>query len=430
MTDRRRIKYEVDMDSADFQRGASGLRGALQNLSDRFVITAGEAIDFAKKLGQTAIDFSRLGDQVNRTSKSFDEVYGPAAERLLTSLEETRRSMGLSKTEFEALTIPIGLMATNAGYGADAAGRLSGELVTLAGDVAAFNPTVGSASDALSNMQAALRGEFDPLEKWGSKLSAARVQAEEARLRGIDPANQALSDQQLYIKAVVGLIESDLAPAMGTLADAEGTASDSTNEMNSRLKDMWESLAGRFGPGYGAAINALADMTEAEGKAAEEGGALNGLMTTLGDAFRLLTQPSYVFTDSLGEMADRLEAVRLAGDHTKRTFNGMFDVTPVDEAKQKLEELKQKQDEYRQSIIDTYDEYDNQGAKFEALMNKIHTILYGTTQWPSIDIPISVTGGYSPAAGGWVGPGNPDYETGRQQAQKNADWSFINGEPK
>lgn len=58
------------------------------------------------------------------------------------------------------------------------------------------------ARDALG---AAIRGEFEPLEQFGVKLSAAAIK-ERALALATDPANAGLSEQELNIKAIQELI--------------------------------------------------------------------------------------------------------------------------------------------------------------------------------------------------------------------------------
>ena len=283
MTDRRRIEYRTDMDSKGFERGSRTVLGRLQDmgrglqrhgvvgfgqLSQAVGMSGTDLVRFGVRAGEAIWNLAQTGEAAERVAASFSEVFGPAAERLREAMDDTRRAMGLGRAEFESIVIPIGQMATNAGFAGEEAADLGGKLVTLAGDVAAFNPLVGDSNQALGAMQAALRGEFDPLERFGSKLSAARVKAEGARLRGIDPLNASLSDQQVQIMAVVSLLGQDFAPAMGTLEDSADTATTKANELTASMKDLQSVVASALTGPVGRVADVVADTGGAAAGAA------------------------------------------------------------------------------------------------------------------------------------------------------------------
>lgn len=296
MTDRRRIEYRSDLNTRDFEQGARTMRDRFRDmgsglqelgvvgfgqLSQVMGFTVRDMIDTGREMGAFAVNTVLQGAQIETTAKSFRDVFREASDVIQTKLQEARRSMGLSKFEMEQLLTPIGLLATNAGFAADEAGELSGKLFTMAGDLATFSPAVGTAETALNDMQSALRGEFDPLEKWGVKLSAAKVQAEKLRLQGIDPANEALSDQQLEILAVESLIRNNLGPALGALERSEGTLEDSMRELESAWKDVRDAGYRLSTEAFGPLLQATADNTtaalDAENPFLRVGYALDGI---------------------------------------------------------------------------------------------------------------------------------------------------------
>lgn len=278
MTDRRRIEYTTDMDPRGFERGARGVRDRLGEMGkafqdfgvvglSQFSQLMGYSIrdmgQMALEWGKTAVNMALDGGKIKETAESFRDVFKAAADTIQTKLEDTRRAMGLSKSEMEKLLTPIGLMATNSGFAADEAGRLAGKLLTMAGDIATFLPSVGNAEQALGDMQAAIRGEFDPLEKWGIKLSAAKVKAEKLRLEGIDPATKSMSDSQLEMYAMISLIEQGLGPALGELERNSDDLEVKVRELESAWKDLKDAAAVAANEGFGPLIGKTADATTA-----------------------------------------------------------------------------------------------------------------------------------------------------------------------
>lgn len=116
-------------------------------------------------------DATSLGESVNAVQVTF----GEAAPKILAFGETAAQSAGLSKASFNELVTPIGAALQNVGFGADEAADASINLAQRAADMASvFNVDV---SEALGAIQAGLRGEADPLERFGVGLSAAAVEA-------------------------------------------------------------------------------------------------------------------------------------------------------------------------------------------------------------------------------------------------------------
>lgn len=338
MTDRRRIEYRSDLETREFETGARRMRDRFrdmgQGLQDLGVVGFGQLSQFmgysARDLIETGARFVQgaaeaavMGEKIAQVSSSFNTIFGPAADNLRTKLDETRRSMALSRSETESMLLPMGQMATNAGFTADAAANLSGKLLTMAGDVAAFNPLIGDSSEALGAMQAALRGEFDPLERFGSKLSAARVKAEAARLRGIDPLNAALTDQQLEIMAVVSLLEQDFAPALGTLEAAEGSAADNMNELTAAWKDGKEAGYRLANETLTPLLGDMADLIERNAEAAEKGNILGQTFSNVAGVLGTIVSPA-VYAVRKG-----VETFGGAADDTRVKFQEFGDTSAV-----------------------------------------------------------------------------------------------------
>ncbi len=210
-------------------RGFSGMQRALGSL--------GLALG-AREIGQWAYEATQMAETAQIAAASADKALGPAAQRLRNDFENLRLVMGMNRGEFDQLIATQGLMVTGLGASQDAAGKLIGELITLGGDLATFKGDVGSTAVAIDDVTAAIRGEFDPLEKWGVKLNEAKIKAKITQREGTDPLFASLSEGEKRLIAITELIEEGAAPAIGSLGDAAATAAGQTNEMNTRLDDM------------------------------------------------------------------------------------------------------------------------------------------------------------------------------------------------
>lgn len=214
----------------------------------------------AAEVGRWANDAAKMADAAEIAAKSIEKVLGPATESFQEGLEENRRIMGLNALEVDQLGAKMGLLFTGMGVGEQAAADFGVELVNIAGDLAAFRGDLSETPAALDAMQAALRGEFDPLEQFGVKLSAAKIEAEKARLAGIDPLFASLSDGEQTMEAIVSLIVREAAPAMGALEDAADSTAAKTNELATETEDLQTELGAVVNEIKGPLVGALTGL--------------------------------------------------------------------------------------------------------------------------------------------------------------------------
>lgn len=114
---------------------------------------------------------SDLGESLNAVNK----IFGDSADKILKWGDESANAFGLSQRAFNQMATPLGAMLKNSGLAMDQVADRTIELTKRASDMASvFNTDV---EDALGAITAALRGESDPIEKFGVSLNAAAIEA-------------------------------------------------------------------------------------------------------------------------------------------------------------------------------------------------------------------------------------------------------------
>lgn len=147
-----------------------GMATSLTRIGGLFAgaFVAREVVDFAQAAIASA---SKLEEAVNAVNVVFKDAAGTIAE----FGEGSARAVGLAESEFLQMSTVLGAALQNAGLSADEAAESTIRLTERAADMASvFNTDV---SDALGAIQAALRGEIDPIERFGVSLTAAAVEA-------------------------------------------------------------------------------------------------------------------------------------------------------------------------------------------------------------------------------------------------------------
>lgn len=325
----RRIKFEFDADTSGARRELGQLEGSVTRASKSSEIMTGAlrrigpmALDMGLDLARSAANWAFDGIEMAETAQviagSFDTTFGPAAQGLREDMDELRLAMGLSEVEFQGMATNLGQVATGTGQTREEAALFSAELITMAGDIAAFNGDVGESEGVLNKMAAALRGEFDPLEAVGVVLKQADVNQ-----RAMSNSGKTLESDLTALEkqmATLELITESLGDESGALAEQFGSTAVKANEAEARLEDlqaeagealiplkeMWVDLQLKL-------IPALSDL----------GGALNTVGGFLADIDNLFTGAGAAargFADRVSDAGRRAIGSRI-GDLTDR-FRG------------------------------------------------------------------------------------------------------------
>jgi len=187
-----------------------------------------------------ALEGAKLADTADLVRSSWDKTFMQAGPGVLASIEDQRKALGLAEFEAQKLLLTTGQLAQQQGMSKDESAAFAKELFDMAGDVAAFNGALDSAPEVLGAFQAALRGEFDPLEQYGIKLSAAAIEQKALEMTGKD-STKALTNQEKQA-AILALITDALADETGALAEAMATGATKQNELTAEMKDGQEGI--------------------------------------------------------------------------------------------------------------------------------------------------------------------------------------------
>lgn len=171
----------------------------------------------AKKLADEASD---LNESVN----AVNVVFGGASKQVHAFSKVAAQEAGLSMRAFNELVTPVGASLRNVGFSADQAAQSSISLAKRAADMASvFNVDV---SEALEAIQAGLRGEADPLERFGVGLSDAAVTAHALEkglaktAAGLDANDKAQARLSLIMKQTTK-VAGDFKNTSDSLANAQ-----------------------------------------------------------------------------------------------------------------------------------------------------------------------------------------------------------------
>ena len=201
-------KVRVQFD-ADFDQLKKGVKGATNEV-ESFGSKVG---DFSKKAGQAfalvgaaaavmavkiGIDSIKAASDLGETISKVGVLFGDSAKEIEKFADGAAQSLGQTKQQALDAAANFAIFGSSAGLAGEDLVKFSTDFVSLAGDLASFNNV--SQDEAINAIGSALRGEAEPLRRFGVLLDAATLEAAAFSL-GIYDGSGALTAQQKVLAA-------------------------------------------------------------------------------------------------------------------------------------------------------------------------------------------------------------------------------------
>jgi len=180
----------------------------------------------------------KLASDLNESTSAVMTTFGDGAQQVLDWSKTSATSLGLSRNEYLSTMAVMGTYGDALGYNGQQTAEFGNELIGAAADLGSFYNA--ATPDVLGAMQAALRGEFDPLERFGIRLNQATLE-QYAMEQGISDGSAALTDQQ-KILATQNYILDHLGAAQGDFARTSGGLANSMKILKATLMDTGAQL--------------------------------------------------------------------------------------------------------------------------------------------------------------------------------------------
>jgi hypothetical protein len=222
-------ELEIIIGLTDKTKGPLG--GLTRNLQNIGKVAMGAALGGVAALGVGVVAVAKkaipAASDLEEAVNAVNVVFEDNAETILKWGKTAAETAGLSQAEFAQMAAQTGAMLQNFGLDAETAADQTINLAQRAADMASiFNTDV---DQALTAIQAGLRGEADPLEKFGVSLSAVAVKAKALEM-GLEDADGQLSNTALTSARLALLFEQtdkisgDFVNTSGDLANAQRVA--------------------------------------------------------------------------------------------------------------------------------------------------------------------------------------------------------------
>ena len=207
-------------------------------------------------IGAMAQEAYEAASAAQQSAGAVESVFGAEADAIKSLAEEAAQAVGLSTNSYQELASVLGAQLQGMGYAGDELVDQTDALITTGADLAATFG--GSTSDAVSALSSLMRGERDPIERYGIALSQAAIDAEVAA-QGLDTSTPA-AKRAAEAQATLALVAEQSAAAQGAFAREADTAAGQTQRASAEFENAKAALGDVLLPIVAAAAQKLAGL--------------------------------------------------------------------------------------------------------------------------------------------------------------------------
>lgn len=234
-------------------RGVDQAETSMQQLGNVAKVTG---IAMAAAFAAATVAAVEFGVQAVKSASAFEEttaavgqVFGEGAKQLEDFAKTASTSMGQSRTQFLQAAKTFGIFGKAAGLAGQENADFATSLTGLASDLASFNDT--SIDESITAIGAALRGESEPIRRFGVLLDDATLKARALEM-GIYDGTGSLSQQQRVLAAYQEILAQTTTQQGDFARTADGVANGSRT-----LQATFENLKITIGEALLPAIEAV-----------------------------------------------------------------------------------------------------------------------------------------------------------------------------
>lgn len=191
--------------------------------------------------GAAMVKFGNQASDLGETQSKVAQIFGKESVGALDSFADAAaRNLGQSKQQALDAAATFGIIGKSAGKSGEDLVEFSTEMTALAGDLASFNNS--TPEEAIEAIGSAMRGEAEPIRKYGVLLDDATLRNEALQLGLIKSVKEGLTPQQKALAAQAAILKQT--------KDAQGDfarTSDGLANKNRILKAEFANLTTEIG---------------------------------------------------------------------------------------------------------------------------------------------------------------------------------------
>lgn len=207
---------------SDVENAIKGMErvGNKTSLMDKAVMAGSAALaaGSAAAIAYGASAVQAAGD-LQQSQGAIETIFKDSAGAMLGFSDQAATAVGLTKNEYNEMATLIGAQLKNTGTSMEELGPKTNQLISLGADLSSMFG--GTTADAVGALSSALKGEMDPIERYGISLNDATLTAKGLEM-GIEKVNGAFTSEQ-KAAIVMAAIMDQSADAHGNFAKESDT---------------------------------------------------------------------------------------------------------------------------------------------------------------------------------------------------------------
>lgn len=207
-------------------------------------------------IGGQFLDAINQAGELEQNVGALDAVFKGNAGQMNEWAKTAAQSAGLSRNEYSQLAVVLGSQLKNGGMAIEEIDDQTNGLIHTGADLASMFG--GTTKEAVEAMSSALRGEMDPIERYGVSLSASKIESEAMAL-GLEKVNGELPLQAKQM-AILSLINKQTADSQGNFARETDTLAGKQQIARAEWANLKTEIGERFLPAASAAMTFIREV--------------------------------------------------------------------------------------------------------------------------------------------------------------------------
>ena len=210
-------------------------------------------------LGTAAFKAAQRASDLAEEQSKVGVIFGESAKEVLDFSKNAGTALGQSQRQALAAAGTFGTLGKAAGLTGSELAGFTTQFTTLASDLASFNNT--TPEDAIQAIGAALRGEAEPIRRYGVLLDDATLRNKAFQLGLIKTTKDALTPANKSLAAQAFILEQTR-DAQGDFARTSDGAANQQRIMAANIENATAAIGNAFLPILEKTLPVLADMAE------------------------------------------------------------------------------------------------------------------------------------------------------------------------
>lgn len=268
-----KVKVIIDVATGDATKNIANLKQQFSNAEgavNKFKVVGSQAAQVvAANWKKTAAlisiavikigaDATMMAADLNESQSKVNVIFGESADQIKQFSKVAVDGFGLSRKAVLDAAGTFGMFGKAAGLTGTDLAKFSNDFTALAADLASFNNT--TPEEAVTAIGAALRGESEPIRRFGILLNDATLKAEAMRL-GIYSGNDALTAQQRILAATAAIFQQS-SDAQGDYNRTSDSLANGSKTLSAQFENLKVSLGEVLLPAIAAAVEKINELVE------------------------------------------------------------------------------------------------------------------------------------------------------------------------